>query len=116
MILNHRRDLGALAQWTRVGAEKRHPDVLRVRLLLPMIPPEQRGFAASMVGRDDEGRRPAIFRHRLRRLPELPDVVVDAASGLKILCVVARVRPFVCFAQRQEEDARPRLFEVLDGR
>jgi len=51
----------------------------------------------------------------LRRVPELPDVVVDAASGLKILCIVAGMRPFICFAERQEEDARPGLFEVLDG-
>src|SRR5258708_5602781 len=99
LVLCYRLNVGSLSHRGSVGAEKCDPDVFGIRNFLAVILPFVGRFSAPVVGRKDERRIAAIFRHGLGLLPKRSHVGVGAVGGVEIVDVASRVGPVVCLAQ-----------------
>src|SRR5215475_3735425 len=95
-----------------VGADERHPDVLRLGNFVAVIRPVLwRGAAPVIYGDDDRGLSfvPLV---RLQVIPQLAQITVKAIQRVERLVVAPVVRPVIGLVERDVEGARLVAFQM----
>src|SRR5688572_27705307 len=114
VALCHVRKVVCFAEWRSLWPEDRDPDVLATGYAGIVLRPVRGRAPATVIGRDDERRAPAVFVHGLERLPQLGDQAVREVQVVEYEVVAARMRPVVRLAEPEPHHARPVLLQVLD--